>query len=362
MERSEDFRHKTGKIREALEAKGYGCVEIRSQDNFSCITGGRGFIGLASTRACASLFITRDQVFLVAENIEADRLMEEQLYGNEEVQVLSYPWYAYREREAIVERIASGCRIASEEDLAPELFRLRTVLSPHDIGNYRKLCRESAEIVESICKNLRMGVSEYALAGRISEAFWSANIEPITLLVAFDRRALRYRHPVMTENRLENYALVSVCGRRKGLVASLTRNVLLRMDREMVLKHQACGMVHTAFIHGLETGRTLEDVFLEGLHQYDVQGWPLEHKEHHQGGLTGYAPRALRAKRGCGHRISANESYAFNPTIQGAKCEETVLLTEAGVEVMTHTGNYTYVDCDVAGKRQAAPTVLVLGQ
>nr|WP_275980354.1 M24 family metallopeptidase [Halalkalibacter alkaliphilus] len=233
-------------------------------------------------------------------------------------------------------------------------------MTPYDREEYSKLCYETAVLLEETCMNIQKGVSEYELAGEISNKLWSHNIEPITILIAFDERAYNYRHPVMAGERLENYALVGICGRRNGLIVSISRDVLLNNDPEMIHKHEKCAMVNAAFLSGLKVGSTLEKVFERGVMEYEKQGYPLEYKEHHQGGLTGFIPRELRANYGCTHVVRQNEVYAFNPTIQGSKCEDTVLVTEEGIINMTYTGNYAYVTCDIDGEKFVMSTVYVI--
>ncbi|RSK25718.1 hypothetical protein EJF36_01720 [Bacillus sp. HMF5848] len=360
MRREDDFSYKIQAIRNILKEKGFDGIEIKTQANFSYVTRGRGFIGLASVVACGSLFITRDRICLVSENIEINRLYNEQLDSNPAVEAIAFPWDEPQQRDVVVKQITEGLNMATEAELERELFKLRTVMTPYDREEYKKLSYETAILIEDICKNLRKGISEYELAGEISNKLWSHNIEPITILIAFDERALKHRHPVMAGNRLENYALVGICGRRNGLIVSLSRDVLLTNDEEMVQKHAKCAMVNAAFLSALKVGNSLENVFKRGVSEYDAQGYPLEYKEHHQGGLTGFIPREIRANMGCTHLVKKDEAYAFNPTIQGSKCEDTVLVTENGIEEMTYTGNYAYITCDIDGESFVMPTVYVV--
>lgn len=357
MDRSDNFTFKITQLREILQNRGFEAVEIKTQTNFSYFTRGRGFIGLASVMACASLIVTMEKIFLVAENIEASRLYTEQLDNEPSVVVCDYPWDEPSKRADLLSDIIGGLKVASEADLDSELFKLRTVMTPYDLNDYRNLCKTTAEIVEKICMAIKPGITEYELAGALSMKLWSANIEPITLLIAFDERALQYRHPVVTGKALEHYALVAVCGRRNGLIASVTRDVMLRPDEETVQKHAKCANVFATFLSELTPGKNLGDIYLEGISSYAEQGYPLEYKAHHQGGLTGFVPREIRANVGVTHIVRSGEVYAFNPSLQGAKCEETVLVTESGIEIMTHTGNYQYVECHINGNAYMIPTV-----
>lgn len=362
MNKIENFEYKLKEIRRVLSEKECDGVEIKSQANFSFLTRGRGFIGLASVVACGSLIVTKENVYLVTENIEAMRLYNEQLDNNPLITVIDFPWHESSKRDEAVKKVTNGLKIISEGDIEKELFNMRTLMTSYDYEDYKALCQESAIILENICKNLKKGMTEYELAGEIAKQFWSNNIEPITILIGFDDRALKYRHPVMAGATLENYALVGICGRRNGLIVSISRDVLINSDKEMEGKHNKCARVNAAFLNSLKIGKTMEEVFEVAVKQYEVEGYPLEYVEHHQGGLTGFIPREIRANKGCLHKVRENEAYAFNPTIQGSKCEDTVFVTKNGLENLTHTGNYSYVECDVLGEKIIVPTVYVINK
>ena len=56
---------------------------------------------------------------------------------------------------------------------------------------------------------------------------------------------------------------------------------------------------------------------------YDDAGYEGEWKMHHQGGPTGYGCREFVVIHGLDKKIHTGQTYAWNPTIQGTKCEET---------------------------------------
>jgi len=360
MNRIDNVNDKVDKIRKILSESNFDAIEITSQANFSYISGGRGFIGLASTVACGSLLITQEKVVLISENIEIDRLYNEQLDAHPQVEKQSFPWDKPQKRALIMEELTKNLRLASENDLAAELFSIRTVMTPYDIDQMKQLSLESASILENICKTLTPGMTEYELAGQISKALWEQNIEPITILIGFDERALSYRHPVMNGAKLKNYALIGICARRNGLITSISRDVLIEADKAMMEKHTKCAYVNAAFLDNLEIGSTLGQVYQKAVAVYAKEGYPGEEKFHHQGGLTGFIPRELKAMSESMHRIRENELYAFNPTLQGAKVEDTVLVTKEGIVNLTDTGNYTYVDIEINGKTYKTPTVYVV--
>jgi antitoxin VapB len=81
-------------------------------------------------------------------------------------------------------------------------------------------------------------------------------------------------------------------------------------------------------------GRTLAEAFQDCTGFYADAGYPDEWKLHHQGGLTGYGSRELIATPASHHVIAVGQAFAWNPSITGAKAEETFVLTESGPEVV----------------------------
>lgn len=356
-----DFREKVEKLRSVIKKEEMKGLIINNQNHFSWLTGGRGFIGLAATGACGSLIVTLDKVYLVAENIEATRLYKEQLGENPDIIVKEYPWQTPDKKMEIIEEICPSKDLLDEGSISSQMFQLRTVMSHYDIVRYREICKTTASTLEDICHTLKKGMSEYDLAGQISQKMWENNLEPITILIGFDDRALNYRHPVPTDKKLENYALVAVCTRRNGLIASATRMVALNDPGEEMMKRQkVAAYVDSVLAANTKPGNKLGDVFDKAVDAYASKDFDGEWKFHHQGGLTGYMPRELKGMSGVNHIVKTNEVYGWNPSVQGAKSENTLLVTEDGTENLTHTGNYDYITIEIDGKKYIQDNILIL--
>ncbi len=56
---------------------------------------------------------------------------------------------------------------------------------------------------------------------------------------------------------------------------------------------------------------------------------------HHRGGLTGYASREVIATPGTDIEIRSGMAFAWNPSLVGAKAEETFVLLGSGPEVIS---------------------------
>ncbi len=100
-------------------------------------------------------------------------------------------------------------------------------------------------------------------------------------------------------------------------------------------RHRAVTQVHAAMLDASRPGTTLGEVSAAAQRAYGEQGFPGEWQLHHEGGPTGYEPREIRATPDSTSPLEAPQLVAWNPTIGGAKSEETALVTTDGVELLT---------------------------
>ncbi len=141
--------------------------------------------------------------------------------------------------------------------------------------------------------------------------------------------------------------MLIVCARRWGLIASATRLVHLgKISEELRRKADACAVVDAAFIRATRRGSTLGDVIQAGLRAYAAQGFADEWKLHHQGGLAGYQPREVVATPKSSERIEGVQAFAWNPSITGTKSEDTVLLTDNGIEIITQVAEWPQIEVE----------------
>src|SRR5215212_2871256 len=124
---------------------------------------------------------------------------------------------------------------------------------------------------------------------------------------------------------------------RGGLYANVTRMVHFEEpDAELKRRHEACEVILGRMREeATRPGYTLADAFADCQRFYAEAGFPDEWKLHHQGGMTGYASREVIATPHTEQQIRVGQAFAWNPSITGAKAEETFILTEDGPEVIT---------------------------
>jgi Xaa-Pro dipeptidase len=337
-----ELEEKQRRVSAFLEASGLEGVLLGTIANFAWATGGkRNQVGAATEIGAGALLWTREGRYLVADEIETPRLLEEEL-AEQAIEPLSYPWHRADPAEAVRRRC--GGRVAADfpveglEPLPPAFTELRWSLTPAEIERYRWLGEHAGAAMTHGLFHLRPGLNEQQIAALVAEVLIGLGIQPTVLLVAVDDRMARYRHPLPTEQRLERAAMLAVGARRWGLIASLTRLVHFgEPHEELRRRHAAVAAVDAAMIQATRPGAPAGAVFRAGMAAYAEHGFPDEWRRHHQGGATGYAGREYRATPETQHVVRDGQAFAWNPSIAGTKSEDTVLVTAQGAEVLTVT-------------------------
>lgn len=331
MLRTQESNKKVEIVRNKLAELDADAIVIRKQCNFSWITaGGRGFIGLASENACGCIVVSKDKVYLFANNIEAPRLAREELPADF-AEVVSVEWENDGTlNQLITEKVG---KFVEDSALEPFFKHHRTTLCEDEIARYRSLGSDTVKAVEEVCKTLPKGATEVEVAGMLASEFWKRGIEPITLLIAADDRSDYVRHYVPTNKTIEKGVIISVCARRYGLIASATR--IVAFDKDFAKGYSTLVKVEGDMLDAIRPDNRISDVFSACCDSYTRNGLANEWKNHHQGGLTGYVAREIRADHNTTSPIAVNQAYAFNPSMKGAKCEDTVLVTANGLEILT---------------------------
>ena len=288
------------------------------------LDGVRTHVSLAGPPVLAVRATDDGDALYVSAN-EADRLIGEELLDTDAAAVVPVPWQTPPATAAA----AAGPGVA-ESDIAAQLRAARAELLPAETARYRALGREVAEVLTDAASGLSSATTERDAAAALAAGLVTRGIDPLVVLVAGTRR-LPHRHPLPTAAPLGERAMLVVCGRRSGLIANATRWVgVPGADDERILA------VEAAFFDATRPGARLDDAFTAGCRGYAAAGFdPDEWRRHHQGGAAGYAGRDPRATAETADVVRAPHAFAWNPSAPGAKVEDTVLVTDAGIEVLT---------------------------
>jgi Xaa-Pro aminopeptidase len=337
---------------------------LRQTSNFAWATcGASSFINRADSVGIASLLITRAERFVLTNNIEAVRLIQEEGLAKQGWEFRVSPWYENKDE---ISELTTGMKLGADTffddatDLSAQVASLRSQLTSEEGERFRELGRLCAQGMQAAVNVIRPGMTEYEIAALLSHALESRGVQAIVILIAADERIFSYRHPLPTPKKLQRYAMLAVCGRKWGLICSLTRLIHFGpLPVEVRRNAEAIAKVDAAMIVTTRPGRTMGDVFRRLQESYIAAGFPDEWQRHHQGGLAGYAPREIAATPSSTQPILVGQAYAWNPTITGVKSEDTILVGKQTNEILTEMAGWPTLEIQIGNQEIKRPAILV---
>ena len=326
---------KLARVRAYLKQQKLDGIVLGSRANWAWLSGGGdGHIVSQTDEAFGALAVTARGAYLVANNIEMVRFVKEEPVAAFTPKV--FPWTT--PLSAAVAKLAGGpakLKIWAGDLPMTGLQALpgdfnqtcRAELLEPEIRRFKALGRDCSLVMETVCHALQPGDSEHHAESEMARHLLARGIQPHVLLVAFDERITSYRHPAPTSKHLKRHAMLIICGQRNGMITSLTRFVHFgKLPKDLSLRHEAVCRVEAAYWEATVPGATYGNVLAKGIAQYKKEGFAKEWELHHQGGPTGYSGRDFVATPGEKRVVVANQAVAWNPSITGAKSEDTFVL------------------------------------
>ena len=353
MNRVAEVAAKLGRLLELLTQTGAGALRLRGSAWFFWATaGGSNVVLLAAETGVAELLVTREGAYVLCDDIEARRLEDEEIVGPLEIR--AHPWADLATRETLARELIGGGHVLSdrpqggEEPLPPGAELLRWTLLESEIARYRALGRSAAEAMTAALSAAEPHWTEARLAAEGARALYGRGLEPALVLTAGRRRLGLYRHFTVGNEPLDGYAAMVFCARGHGLYADLTRFLSFGPPDELHReRHAKVREVEGRLWAASQPGARLDDLYQVARRAYAEVGEPGAILEHHQGGPTGYLSRERVATPATTDVLGPGMALAWNPSLVGAKIEDTVLIGGAGVaEVLTLDPSWPTVQTD----------------
>jgi Xaa-Pro aminopeptidase len=358
-----EFQERRNQINAFLTENGLEALLLRRTSSFAWATcGASAYINTASTEGAGSLLLTPEANYVITTNIEAPRMEKEELLADQGWTFHVTPWHSSVDPVA---DLAKGLKLGADGfypgavDITEKVGRLRTLLGPEEGSRFRELGGLCAAAMNEAVHLVQPGQTEFEIAGLLAVAAQKRGVHPIVNLIATDERIFNFRHPLPTGKRMERYAMLVLCGRRKGLVCSITRLVHFGpLSTELRRKMESVARIDAVFIHSTRPGLATSVVFKKALLAYSETGYADEWQLHHQGGPAGYEPREFIATPQTSDLIYAGQAYAWNPSITGCKSEDTILVGDPENEIISAIPDWPVIITVVDGKEYARPAIL----
>ena len=330
------------RLLEAADRLGLGAVLLGSPANFAWYTGGAdNRVDHSESVGVAAVLVSPDAEYVVTDNIEAPRMRGEE---TPDFEVVEHPWH--EGPMPLYRGLAGGRPLGADfslgdlRDISEEISPLRYVLDAEAVELYRRVGAETSASLGEAAAAVSRGMTEDEAAANLVAACRRRGLKTPVTLVAADDRITRYRHPVPRGDAVvERRVMLVVCAEFSGLYVSLTRIVHLEEpDRDFRWRQGACEeILRRMREEATQPGRTLADAFEDCKRFYAEAGVPDEWRLHHQGGMAGYAAREVIASPETCQKMQVGQAFAWNPSVTGAKAEETFILNGSGPEVITAT-------------------------
>ena len=367
--RTAEIDIKIGRIKKLLEEENLDALYLTRQANFSWITAGSSSVVTICTEdGVAAILITKDgRKFAITDEVEANRLKEEQQIEDLGFEVISQAWYEKRNEEFIKQIVGSLDKVGSDiffgaaRMIQDKINPLRFSLTQNEICRYQYLGDHMSAALEKYLATVKPGMSEYEITGGVANALWPEQIGQTLFLVAADDRIVNHRHAVPTMNKLQKSLMVSCNGRYKGLITTVTRMVYFGNPPSALLKnYDDTAEVECRMIAATKPG--VDDIVPHraGKQAYRDLGHEQMYYKHHQGGPQGYYNREYLVSELTHSVTQANECYCYNPVITGAKTEDAFIATEQGPLFITKPMSFPKIVKTVDGIIMERPGMLII--
>jgi antitoxin VapB len=361
-----DLQEKLARLAELARSHGVDTVVLREPANLTWLLGARVNVPQTLDTACLDVIVHVPAsgavgLTVVTNAIEAPRLRDIELAGLDDACETRWevvPWWEGRDG-----KLPTGSRVAGDRPpsgavpVGADLAAARRQLTGLQRSRLADVCRDAAAAATAAAQGLTPSTTGYAAAGAFARELLDRELDPIVLLVGGADRLEAHRHPLPVGEPVGDLALLVACGRRHGLVASVSRIVsFASLDAQQEDAYRRLLSVEQAFLDESRVGARLGDVVGAGAAAYGRNGFdPDEWHRHHQGGLSGFVPREFPAHTTSDVVLGDGAVVAWNPSGAGWKVEDTTLVLDDGPRTLVHDDVWPTVQ--VGGRRR--PGVLV---
>ena len=362
---SNEIEVKTERLLKVLQENGLQGVLINAQHNFAWLTGGgSNGIDLSRENGAANLLVAANgKRYLLANNIEMPRMLSE-VVSVDEFEPIEYRWQDEKANgNLVIEKAAEVCgrNVVSDYAVENKVAPCRYSLTDDEIVRYRSLGRDAASAVNQVIEAIATGETEIEIAEKLRHNLAQSQMASVVSLVAADERIGKYRHPIPTANRFEKMLLLVTCAKREGLIVSLSRIVCVgEPSDELKRTTDSAAYVNARLLDATRPGATGAELYRTAADAYAEQGFAGEVGRHHQGGAAGYRTREWVALPQSGVIVRADQAFAWNPSITGTKVEDTCIVTENGVEVITASPVFPQIATTINGREYLSHGIMTI--
>ncbi len=299
-------------------------------------------IAVSGERAWGFVVVRPGRRTVVAWVMDARRFAEEELPPD--VDVVALHWDEGSPQATALELAGTGvvlsdCGLPGTRPADDALRAAQYPLTDLELRREEWIASRFEHHCRTVADALEPGQTEDEVAARLTAALLRDGLAVDEMMVGFDQRVRRYRHPVARGTRLERLALFHPTVNRWGQHVIGTRMVSLGPpDDETAERFAAVSEIEAWSVRMTRPGATHADILAGQVQRYAQLGHPDAWRDHWQGGQTGFALCEIAHVDRPSEAVPDRALYNWFITLPGAKKEETTLATPAGGRVLTLSG------------------------
>ena len=365
--RCNEIETKVQRVVKMLDEEKLDALVLKKHTNYSWITAGeKSWVTMYLESGVATILITKTNRYAITNVIEERRLKEEQELEQLGFTVISQEWYEDNTEE-IVRELVGGTLLNTGADMVlgeaklinHAIDPLRYSLTHNEICRYQHLGHCLSMILEEYIATVKPGMTELEIAGGISQKLWAHNIEQVLFLVTADERAYSYRHGIPTSKVLGKHLCLSVNGRYKGLITTVTRMAHFgKKDIKLQKQYEDTCEIECRSVAAITIGQDDISGYRACKKAYEDLGYADMWRLHGQGGAQGYQNRDYMLTENSHRLAQSNQCYCFNPVIDGTKTEDAFIATTEGPLFVTKPISYPYIEKEINGVYVKRPGLL----
>jgi len=371
--RADEVAEKLERVREYAAGARHSGVVLTRQFLVSWITAGMEDVILrGQDEGFVWAVVTDEGAFLVTSNIEAKRLRAEEGPEGLGFEVIEVPWYE-GDLASAIDALADPGRLANDgagpgADASADLQSLRLRLTAGEQARMRHLGADACAALEDAMRELTQGMRGTDLAAEVAQRLEASAIFPFAILAGGDVRRASFRHPTVSADPIERDAMVVVVGVRGGLNIALTRTASIGdPDPTLAERHMVAAEAEARAIAATRPPSTYGEALQRQLETYEAHGFHDEWRNHTQGGPIGYGAREFgiaplaAPDPHTARAVETGHAVAWNPTVQGAKSEDTFLVGDDGNEMLTNSSTWPAIEVALPDGALRRPAILSVG-
>jgi hypothetical protein len=340
-DRRADLDSKQNRIAKLLEEVGCDGLLVLDPENFAWLTSGASARGVVDPADFPALYFSADQRWIVASNVDSQRLFDEELDGLG-FQLKQWPWHG--DREQLLADLCHGRSVAGDrpgaavKPVGDQLRQLRRVLSPYEQACFRTVGAIVSHALEATCRSMVPNATEREAAGQLHHRLVHRGAQPVLVEVAADGRSRRYRHCGYTAVPIQRYCVLLATARKYGLCVTASRSVCFgEPDPAFRKEHDAACKVSATYIASTWPDALPRQILATGKHVYQLTQFEHEWRYCPQGYVTGRAPVELRLTPQTEELFGLDWAVTWQASVGAAFSCDTLLVGNEGPVSVTPT-------------------------